>query len=59
MKVKDFINKINEIGFNDETEIVFDMKNDDGDTYKDFYCQSIYSLLGYDALSIEIDKDYK
>ena len=35
MKVKDFVNKINEIGFNDETEIVFDMRNKDEETYND------------------------
>lgn len=61
MKVKDFINKLNEIGYNDETEIVFNMKNEDGDTCKDFYCQSIYAMMPftYNAIGIDIDDIYK
>lgn len=60
MKVKDFVNKLYEIGYNDETELVFNLKSKDEDTYKDFYCQSIYSFLeGYNAIRIDIDNIYK
>lgn len=61
MKVKDFINKLDEIGFDDETEIVFNMKNDDGETVKDYYCQSIYTIMPftYNAIGIDIDDKYK
>ncbi len=61
MKVKDFINKLNEIGYNDETEIVFNLKNENEDTYKDFYCQSIYAIMPftYNTIGIDIDKKYK
>lgn len=61
MKVKDFINKLNEIGYNDKTEMVFNAKNDDGETVTDYYCQSIYTILPftYNAIGIDIDKKYK
>lgn len=57
MKVKDFINKLNELGYNDETEIVFNLKNEGEDTYKDYYCQSIYTMMPftYNAIGIDID----
>jgi len=61
MKVKDFIRKLEDIGYNDDTEIVFDLKNEDGETYSDFYCQSIYTLMPFtlNAIGIEIDNVYK
>lgn len=61
MKVKDFINKLNELGYNDETEIVFNTQNKDEDTCADFYCQSIYVMLPftYNAIGVDIDRKYK
>lgn len=60
IKVKDFVQKIEELGYDDNTEIVFDLKNNDEDTYIDFYCQSIYSYLyGLNAIGIEISRNYK
>lgn len=61
MKVKDFIWKLEDIGYNDETEIVFDLKNEDGETYSDYYCQSIYTHMPFtlNAIGIKIDKIYK
>ena len=61
MIVKDFVNKLYEIGYNDETEIVFNMKNEDEDTCKDFYCQSIYAMMPftYNAIGIDIDDKYQ
>jgi hypothetical protein len=37
------------------------MKNDDGETVKDFYCQSIYTMMPftYNAIGIDIDDIYK
>lgn len=59
MKVKDFIKRIEDIGYNDKTEIVFDLKNQDGKTYTDYYCQSIFGhMFGLNAISVEISKDY-
>ena len=60
MKVKDFIAKLNEIGYNNETEIVFNLTNEDGITCKDYYCKEIYSMLGgYNSLGIDIDRKYR
>ena len=61
MKVKDFINKLNELGYNDDTEIVFNLKNEAEDTYKDFYCQSIYTMMPftYNAIGVDIENIYK
>lgn len=61
MKVKDFIKQLNEVGYNDETEIVFNMKNNDGKTVEDYYCQSIYAMMPftYNAIGIDVDKKYK
>lgn len=61
MKVKDFIRKLKDIGYNDDTEIVFDLKNEDDKTYSDYYCQSIYTHMPFtlNAIGIEIDKIYK
>jgi hypothetical protein len=61
MKVKDFINQLNEIGYNDETEIVFNIENEDRETVKDYYCQSIYTMLPftYNAIGIDLDNKYK
>lgn len=61
MKVKDFINKLEEMGYNNNTEIVFDLKNDNEETYMDFYCQSIYAMMPFtfNAIGIEISRDYK
>lgn len=60
MKVKDFIKQLNEIGYGDDTEIVFNMDNGDG-TCKDYYCQSIYGLMPFtlNAIGIDIDRKYK
>lgn len=62
MKVKDFIKQLNELGYNDETEIVFNMENKDEEgTCKDFYCQSIYTMMPFtlNAIGIDIDDKYK
>ena len=61
MKVKEFIQKLNDIGYNDDTEIVFDLKNKDDETYSDYYCRSITSLMPFtlNAISVEITKEYK
>jgi hypothetical protein len=62
MKVKDFVQQLNEIGYNEETEIVFNMPNNDKEkTCRDYYCQSIYTMLPvtYNAIGIDIDKTYK
>jgi len=61
MKVKDFINQLNEIGYNDETEIVFNIENDDRETVKDYYCQSIYTIMPFtlNAIGIDVDRIYK
>ena len=61
IKVKDLIRKLEDIGYNDETEIVFDLKNEDGKTYLDHYCQSIYTHMPFtlNAIGIEIGKNYK
>jgi hypothetical protein len=61
MKVKDFIHEIEEIGYNDDTEIVFNLTNEDEETCIDFYCQSVYAMMPFtlNAIGIDIDKDYK
>lgn len=62
MKVKDFIKKINEIGYNNETEIVFNLSNHDAEnTCQDLYCQLIYTMMPFtlNAIGIDIDKEYK
>lgn len=61
MKVKDFIRKLENMGYNDDTEIVFDLKNKDGETYSDYYCQSIYTHMPFtlNAIGVEISRDYK
>ena len=61
MKVKDFINQLNEIGYNDETEIVFNIENDDRETVKDYYCQSIYTIMPFtlNAIGVGVDRIYK
>lgn len=61
IKVKEFIKKLNELGYNDDTEIVFNMKNNDGETCKDYYCQSIYTMMPFtlNAIGIDIDDIYK
>jgi hypothetical protein len=61
MKVKDFINQLNEIGYDDETEIVFNMQNADRETVTDYYCQSIYTIMPfiYNAIGVDIDRKYK
>ncbi len=59
MKVKDFIKELEDIGYNEETELVFHVRNKDKKTYKDYYCQHIYRLIGgYNATGIEIDDYY-
>lgn len=60
MKVKDFIKKLDEIGYNDNTEMVFNMKNNDGETVTDYYCQSIYIIMPftYNAIGVDIDRNY-
>lgn len=61
MKVKDFINQLNEIGYNDETEIVFNIQNDEEETVKDYYCQSIYAMMPFthNVIGVDIDDKYK
>ncbi len=60
MKVKDFIRQLTELGYNDDTEIVFNMDNNDG-TCRDFYCQSIYTMMPFtlNVIGIDIDNKYK
>ena len=62
MKAKDFIAQLNELGYDDNTEIVFNMSNnDEEETIKDFYCQSIYALMPftYNAIGDDIGSKYK
>ena len=60
MKVKEFVKQLYEIGFNDETEIVFNIKNEDSETFADYYCQNMYRFLdGYNAMGVDIDRKYK
>lgn len=61
MKVKDFINQLNELGYNDDTEIVFNKSNNEEGTCTDFYCQSIYTIMPFthNAIGIDIDRKYK
>jgi hypothetical protein len=65
MKVKEFIQKLNDIGYNDDTEIVFEIKNEDiailDETYSDCYCKSITSLIPFtlNEIIVEISKEYK
>lgn len=60
MKVKDFINKLNELGYNDDTELVFNLNNKNENACKDFYCQSIYTIMPftYNAIGIDINDKY-
>lgn len=60
MKVRDFMKQLESIGYNDDTEIVFNMcEDDENKTVKDFYSQSVYTMLGYNAIGIDIDSIYK
>jgi len=61
MKVKDFIKQLDEIGYSNDTEIVFNMSNDDEETVKDYYCQSIYIMMPFtlNAIGVDIDRKYK
>lgn len=37
MKIVEFIDKLNDIGYNEDTELVFNMINDNDDTCIDYY----------------------
>lgn len=62
MKVKDFIEKLEQIGYSENTEIVFNKLNHDKDnTVTDYYCQKIYTMMPFtvSAIGIDIDREYK
>jgi hypothetical protein len=61
LKVKEFIKQLQDIGFDDNTEIIFNMDNDNQETCTDYYCQSVYAMMPftYNAIGVDIDKKYK